>query len=192
MASVPDTKANSTAETKTITPTIKDVAVDGKYNPGLFLQSQLGRDVVCQELIQRGMDTAEIRKMIHKTLISSNGGSVCSDLFKDRNHKASDFKLVSIETCSYCNKKVAPSSLLMYWTLTHVQDLLIQEFMKSRDEKTKASAVLKYFVCESLEAKVRDVRVQDGITVNAGCYLTCITRCGQCLENTKIVVEEVE
>lgn len=176
----PDTK--DTKE-KTITPTIKDVAVDGKYNPALFLVSQLGRDVTCQELIQRGMDTAEIRKMIHRTLISEN----CSDLFKDRNHKASEFKLCQIETCSYCNRKVAPSTLYMYWTLTHLNDLLIQELVKSRDEKTKNSSVLKFFVSESLEAKVRDVRVQDGVTINAGCYLTCVTRCLGCMEGAKIV-----
>lgn len=167
------------SETKTVTPTIKDVAVDGRYNPALFLASQLGRDVICQELIQRGMETVEVRKMLHRTLIANS--SNCSDLFKDRNHKTTDFKLGTINTCSYCGKEQGTSSLYLYWTLVHVNDLLIQEMLKSRDEKQKNSAVLKFFVSEPLEAKVRDVRTQDGITINAGCFLVGLTRCVSCM-----------
>ncbi len=186
--SVADSTRGS-ADDKTVSVTLKDVAIDGKYNPALFLPSKLGTDAICQALINRGMDTVEMRRFVQRDLIDAKS-SRCSDLFRDRKHMASDFKLGRLETCSYCGKKVDPSKLYLFFTLVQVEDLLFQEFMKSKDEKTRDLCAFKYLLIQSLETKVRDVRWQDGFTINGGCALFCPSRCVDCMEGPKISVVE--
>ena len=166
----------------------QEVVLQGKYNPALFIEtSQLGKDGFCQAMINRGMDAADVRKLIHRDLIDGKS-SRCSDIFQDRNMKSTEFKLSKLDTCSYCAKQQDQSKLWLYFTIVHVKDALSVEILKRNDEKTRDSCVFKHLTVASLETKIRDVRSPDPVIVNQDCFLVCLVRCDACMNATKVEV----
>jgi hypothetical protein len=175
--------AATTQETKEKTFNVKfeDVVLDAKYNPALFLpSSRLGMDATCQSMINRGMESAEVRRLIQRDLLAVKSYR-CSDLFSGRNMKSTDFKLSKLDTCSYCGKQCDQSNLLLYFTIAHADDELIREILKRNDEKTRDSCALKHVTIASLETKIRDVRSQEPFVVNRECALLCLARCADCM-----------
>lgn len=181
-----DTKADS--KIKTIEISLQDVAITGKYNPALFLpQSQFGKETQVADIIQQGLETPEMRKILHRTLLANDENT--SDLFSTRNHKAADFKLVKLEKCAYCNQACAQEKLLTYFTLIHSADLLFSEMSKLGEALTKKEDTEKFkikcFQVWQIETNVRDVRFREPLVINAGCLLVVLTRCDACMNGGK-------
>jgi hypothetical protein len=194
-----DSKSDKKEKTQEVT--IQDVAIDGKYNPALFIPAtQFGMDGILQSLIQRGLDSVEVRKLIHRDLIDAKSDR-CSDVFRERNHKSSDFKLANIDTCCYCGVKSSSGGPLagalsgsaehyLFFTVAHIDDILLKEAMKLKDEKTRDSCAFKLVNVWSLETKVRDVRSQDPLIVNGGCVFVGLSRCSKCMQTKASVCLE--
>jgi hypothetical protein len=179
--------SSSTTKSNTKEVSIQDVAVDGKYNPALFLPATpLGKDALCQEAVQHGLETIEVRKFIQRVLLEAKSDQ-CSDLFKTRNRLASEFKLATVNKCSYCNKECSSEKLLIYSTLAHAEDQLIQELGKLVEKK---DGVFKAALAFPLETRVRDVRFREPLVINAGCYLVLLTRCPTCINEPKVEIIE--
>lgn len=167
---------------KTFNVKFEEVVLEAKYNPALFLpSSRLGMDATCQSMINRGMESDEVRRFLQRDLLDIKS-SRCSDLFKSRNMKSTDFRLSKLDVCSYCGKQCDQTKVWLYFTIAHASDLLIQEILKRNDEKTRDSCVLKYVTLASLETKIRDVRSQEPFVVNRECALLCLARCADCMD----------
>lgn len=164
----------------TATIPFEEIVLDAKYNPALFLkESRFGLDPTTQTLVQRGLDSKETRNIIHRLIIEPESNQ-SRHIFRERNQKASDYKLARFEICSYCERKTDPSTLLSYFTLAHVDDLLVKEVLK------RQNGVLKFVYVWTLESKIKDVRSDKPFVVNGGCLMICVTRCPLCMDCTKI------
>lgn len=168
--------------------TVQDVAVDGKYNPALFVPGVLlGRDGRCAAVVQKGLETIDARHLVQEALI--HNGKACSKLFQMRNCLASELKIATASLCSYCGgsdetvkqtDEKNEHKLWLYITIANESDPILAELSKLKDKK---ESVFKGALVWSLETKVRDVRLTDPLIVNEGCVLIALTRCSKCMKN---------